>query len=121
MKSKGVCYDVGRVMLGEDGRPTFDPHMVHRELEIIKSDLHCNAVRICGQDIGRLTLAADDALQQGLKVWLSPELFDHSAQETLDYIVTAPETPHTLRHQPPYILLPPFPSHLTLSPNLLTS
>jgi hypothetical protein len=29
-------------------RPVFDAHEMHRELEIIKDDLHCNAVRIHG-------------------------------------------------------------------------
>jgi hypothetical protein len=29
-------------MMGENWRPTFDPKIVHRELEIIKIDLHCN-------------------------------------------------------------------------------
>ncbi len=66
MKWKGVCYDVGRVMMGEQWRPTFDPSMVHRELEIIKRDLHCNAVRICGFDLDRLMTATEDALTQGL-------------------------------------------------------
>src|SRR5258707_7505274 len=113
MKRKGVCYDVGRGMAGDDGRPTFDPHTVHRELEIIKSDLHCNAVRICGQDIGRLAVAAEDALQQGLEVWLSPELFDHSEQETLDYIVTAAEAAEKLRQQWPDRLVLSVGSELT--------
>ena len=51
MKRKGVNYDVGRVMMGEQWRPTFDPTIVHRELEIIRNDLHCNVVRICGQSL----------------------------------------------------------------------
>ncbi len=54
MNRKGVCYDVGRVMMGGNWRPNFDPRIVHRELGIIKNDLHCNAVRICGLDIDRL-------------------------------------------------------------------
>ena len=45
MNGKGVSYDVGRVM-GLNWRPVFDPAVVHRELEIIRDDLHCNAVRI---------------------------------------------------------------------------
>jgi hypothetical protein len=44
-------------------RPIFDADVVHRELEIIKNDLHCNAVRICGLDIDRLMVATEDALQ----------------------------------------------------------
>jgi hypothetical protein len=78
MKRKGVCYDVGRVMMGQHWRPAFDPHIVHRELEIIKQDLHCNAVRICGLDLDRLLTATEDALKQGLEVWLSPEMWDKS-------------------------------------------
>jgi hypothetical protein len=73
MKFKGVCYDVGRIMMGNNWRPIFDPNVVHRELEIIKNDLHCNSVRICGLDIDRLIIATKDALEQGLEVWLSPE------------------------------------------------
>ena len=66
MKRKGVCYDVGRVMMGSNWRPNFDPKVIHRELEIIKNDLHCNAVRICGLDIDRLVTASQNALAQGL-------------------------------------------------------
>ncbi len=86
MNRKGVCYDVGRVMMGREWRPVFDPRTVHRELEIIKNDVHCNAVRICGLDIERLMIATEDALTQGLEVWLSPEIWDQSQEETLDYI-----------------------------------
>ena len=57
MKIKGVCYDAGRVLLGQNWRPKFDMRTVHRELEIIKNDLHCNTVRICGLDIERLMSA----------------------------------------------------------------
>ena len=82
MNRRGVCYDVGRVMQGQDWRPEYSPGEVHRELEIIKNDLHCNAVRICGQDIDRLITAGEDALDQGLEVWLSPELWDRSPEQT---------------------------------------
>jgi hypothetical protein len=54
---RGVCYDVGRVMWGQDWRPEFSPEEARRELQIIRGDLHCNAVRICGQDVGRLLAA----------------------------------------------------------------
>jgi hypothetical protein len=67
-------------------RPIFDPKNVHREPEIIRDDLHCNAVRICGCDVGRLAVAAEDALKQGLDVWLSPELWDKSQTKTIDYL-----------------------------------
>jgi hypothetical protein len=97
MNRRGVCYDVGRVMMGQSWRPVFDTGEMHRELEIIKEDLHCNAVRICGQDIDRLTTVGRDALEQGLEVWLSPELWDHSPEETLEYVVEAARQAEELR------------------------
>lgn len=77
MKIKGVNYDAGAVM-GFNWRPDFDMPTVRRELEIIKNDLHCNAVRIDAQDIRRVTAAAQAALDQGLDVWFSPILWDKS-------------------------------------------
>jgi hypothetical protein len=58
-----VCYDAGRVLDGLNWRPVFDPAEVHRELEIIRDELHCNAVRICGRDVDRLLAASRDALE----------------------------------------------------------
>src|SRR5215469_8668217 len=107
MKRKGVNYDVGRVLMGEHWRPTFDPTMVHRELEIIKHAVHCHAVRICGLDLDRLMTATEDALNQGLEVWLSPEMWDKSQEETLDYLVKAAAAAERLRSS--------FPQHLVLS------
>jgi hypothetical protein len=114
MKSKGVNYDVGRVMMGENWRPTFDSHLVHRELEIIKHDLHCNAVRICGLDIDRLVTATEDALKQGLEVWLSPEMWDRSQEETLDHLVKAAAAVESLRSSYPQQLVLSVGSELTL-------
>jgi hypothetical protein len=98
---RGVCYDVGRVMWGQDWRPEFSPDEARRELQIIRDDLHCNAVRICGQDPGRLIAAAEHALGCGLEVWLSPELWDRSPGETLGYIAEAAAAAAELhRHRP---------------------
>jgi len=80
MKLKGVSYDVGRVM-GFNWHPNFDPKVVYRELEIIKTDLHCNSVRICGLSIDRLMVAAEDALLLGLEVWFSPEMWDKNQKK----------------------------------------
>ena len=113
MKRKGVCYDVGRVMFG-NWRPDYDPRIVHRELEIIKNDLHCNAVRICGLDIDRITTAAGDALKQGLEVWLSPELWDKSPEKTLEYIAKAAAAAEVLRKEWPAQLVFSVGSELTL-------
>ncbi len=67
MKLKGVTYDAGSVMY-LNWRPDFDPKSVSREIEIIKNDLHCDAIRISGLDINRLTIASEIALRQGLIV-----------------------------------------------------
>ena len=101
MNRRGVCYDVGRVMWGQDWRPEFSPEEARRELRIIRDDLHCNAVRICGQDLGRLIAAGAHALDCGLQVWLSPELWDHSPSDTIGYIAKAAEAAEDLhRHRP---------------------
>ena len=101
MNRKGVSYDVGRVMMGSQWRPKFDPKQVHRELEIIKNDLHCNSVRICGLDLNRLQTAAEDALAQGLDVWLSPEMWDRSIEETLRYLREGAQVAESLRQSSP--------------------
>jgi hypothetical protein len=88
VRIRGVTYDVGRV-LGENWRPVFEPEVVRRELTIIKDDLHCNAVRICGLDISRLENAAGLALGLDLDVWLSPDLWNKSPERTLRYTVDA--------------------------------
>jgi hypothetical protein len=88
VRRRGVLYDVGRV-LGINWRPVFDPRVVRRELRIIRDDLHCNAVKICGRDLDRLTVAAEDALALGLEVWFSPELWDRGMEATLAHITAA--------------------------------
>ena len=113
MKWKGVCYDVGRVMYG-NWRKDYDLKTVHRELEIIHDDLHCNAVRICGQDVGRLAVASDYALQLGLDVWFSPELWNKSPEATLHYTARAAETAEKLRKKWPNKLVFSVGSELTL-------
>ena len=105
MHRKGINYDVG-IEFRPDymSRPTLDTEIVHRELEIIKNDLHCNAIRISGTDIDRLKTATEDALKQGLEVWLSPHLHNKSPQETLDYIVQGATAAEALRQQYPNLI-----------------
>ena len=96
MNRKGVCYDVGTVM-GFNWRPHFNPETVHRELQIIKDDLHCNAVKISGSSIERLTIATRDALEQGLEVWFTPNQWDKNPTETLAYFMKAARAAEGLR------------------------
>ena len=103
MDIKGVCYDVGRAYSGYFlTRRVFEPATTRRELQIIRDDLHCNAVRFQGTDVGRLITAATDALKLGgLRVWLSPELFEKSREATLAYLVQAATAAEPLREQFP--------------------
>lgn len=114
MKRKGVCYDVGRVMMGANWRPKFDPMIVKEELEIIRKDLHCNAVRICGLDTNRLFQAAEFALEQGLEVWFSPEMWDRTQEETLEYLIRASHDAESLRKKWPGKVMFSLGSELTL-------
>jgi hypothetical protein len=113
MNRKGVSYDVGRVM-GFNWRPAFDPKTVQRELKIIKNDLRCNAVRICGRSINRLMITAEEALKQGLEVWLSPEMWDKSPDKTLHYITEAAKAAEKLHQRWPEQLVFSVGSELTL-------
>jgi hypothetical protein len=96
MRIKGVCYDVGTVM-AFNWRPHFSKDSVRRELEIIKEDLHCNAVKISGWDISRLSTAAELAMEQGLEVWFCPTIIDRSPEETLRYLGLAAKAAEEVR------------------------
>jgi len=113
MKRKGVCYDVGRYLYG-DWRKDYNPRTVQRELDIIKNDLHCNAVRICGRDIARLETASEYALQLGLEVWFCPELWNKSPEKTLDYTAKSAEVAERLRKRYPDKVVMSVGSELTL-------
>lgn len=87
MNRKGVNDDIGTHLGNWNSRPVFDLTVARRELEIIRNDLHCNAVRISRQEVERLTQATPIAQEMGLEVWFSPLLYDKSADETLAYIL----------------------------------
>jgi hypothetical protein len=74
MRQRGVVYDVGRSMgpLSMNWRPDYSPALMRRELDIIRADLHANAVRLGARDPRRLLTAADYAASIGLNVWLAP-------------------------------------------------
>jgi hypothetical protein len=100
MNRRGVCYDAGAYM-GVNWRPVFDPTIVRRELQIIRDDLHCNAVSIGALDIGRLMTAGTAAAEEGLEVWLSPLLWDKGENETIAYLSRAARSLETLRKKWP--------------------
>src|SRR5262245_45404911 len=105
MNRKGINYDIGTISHeGARSREDLDPATVKREMEIIKNDLHCNAIRISGHDIDRLTRAGELALQQGLEVWLSPSFVEATEQQTLDYFADCARAAEKLRQQLPHVV-----------------
>ena len=55
---------------------------MRRELEVIRDDLHANAVRIGGSGIGRMTAVREVALGPGIVVRFSPAFFEDPPGET---------------------------------------
>jgi len=105
MERKGINYDVGTIFhAGVSSREHLPPDVIKREMQIIKNDLHCNAVRISGYDIQRLTTAAEFALRQGLEVWFSPAHVNATEQETLDYFASCAQAADKLRQQWPHVV-----------------
>ena len=87
---KGVNYDIGtRYTPDYITRSEFggiNPAIMQRELRVIRTQLNCNAVRICGEDISKLVECSRIALSYGLQVWLSPRLINGTENQTLDYV-----------------------------------
>jgi hypothetical protein len=105
MERRGVNYDVGTfARRDEPSRATLDPVIMRREIEVIRNDLHCNAIRISGQEIGRLRLAAEYALRQGLEVWFSPAMVDADERQTLAYLTECAQAAEQLRQQSPKVV-----------------
>jgi hypothetical protein len=104
VKLKGINYDVGTRYGEIMTRPEFDRAATCRDLRVIKNDLHCKAVRISGEDTGRLIASARDALRQGLGVWLSPLLHDKDEQETLEVTTACAAAAEGLRQRWPQLV-----------------
>ncbi|WP_040411856.1 hypothetical protein [Desulfosporosinus sp. OT] len=107
MNRKGINYDIGTFTRGQESassRDILDPTIVEREMQIINNDLHCNAVRISGQDVARLATASEYALQQGLEVWFSPAFVDANESEMLPYFVECAKAAEKLRLQYPKVV-----------------
>ncbi len=87
LKIKGINYDVGtRYTPTFITRQELDIDIMQRELNVIKNQLHCNAVRIYGEDIRKLVECTKIAINYKLQVWLSPRLINGSENETLNYV-----------------------------------
>src|SRR5262249_1667625 len=105
MRDKGIVYDVGTLFAGNRStREQFDLAVMRREIDIIKNDLHCTAIRLCGLDVGRLRETAAYALGQGLTVWFSPLLVEATAEETLTHLAKCADVAEALRQSSPHVV-----------------
>jgi hypothetical protein len=97
MRARGMTYDTGFVRDGSNSRERFDPARVRREMEIIRDDLHCNAVQVVGGDPARLEVAAGYAAELGLEVWFSPYPLDLTTDEILALFLDCADRAERLR------------------------
>src|SRR5690348_12402880 len=97
MRGRGISYDTGFVLRGENSRPVFDPAAIDRDLRTIRDDLHCNVVRVMGGDPDRLAYAARSAADLGLAVWFSPYPLESTEDEMLALFAVCAEHAEKLR------------------------
>lgn len=105
MRARGINYDTGFINRGVSSREPFDAAVVRRELQIIRDDLHCNAVRITGGDPDRLEIAASIAAEAGLEVWFSPFTCDLTFEQMLDLLADCADRAERLRRQGASVVL----------------
>ncbi|UKZ97197.1 uncharacterized protein TrAFT101_011963 [Trichoderma asperellum] len=100
MKYRGVVYDVGLNFNGTGlSVEPFDLALVKYDMKTIADDLHANAVRIEGEEISRLQIAARLAHSMGLKVFFNPWKMNATIDETRVYFEEAAKTAGTLRNE----------------------
>lgn len=106
MQIRGVNYDTGiETFAGLSSRPFWNPKVVEREIEIISHYLHCNAIRVYGDNIQRLVFAAECALKNKLEVWISPNRPNCDITSTLDFIKESASAAENLSKQDSNIVL----------------
>jgi hypothetical protein len=106
MELRGINYDTGfGGAVGDRSRVGFDPAVVRRELEIIATDLHCDAVRISGDDPDRIASAANAAIDAGLRVWFAPFPMDLTPPRLLPYFAGCAKRAEEIRARDPETVL----------------
>ena len=102
MRLRGINYDTGfGGAVGDRSRREFEPAVVRRELEIIATDLHCDTVRISGDDPDRLVVAAHAAIDAGLRVWFSPFPMDLAPPQLTPYFAGCARRAEEIRARDP--------------------
>ena len=97
MRAFGITYDTGFTSAGTTTREPFDPAVVRREMQVIRRELRCDAVRVTGGDRDRLEMAARYAAGAGLEVWYSPFTNGLTQGELLDFLVDSAGRAERLR------------------------
>jgi hypothetical protein len=97
MRTKGINFDTGFRNMGTSTREPFDADVVRREMQIIRDDLHCTAVRITGGDPERLEIAARHAADAGLEVWFCPFTNGLTQDELLALLADCAERAERIR------------------------
>lgn len=98
LRARGIGYDTGFRVNGVFNR-SFDHALVRRELQIIRDDLHCNAVRLIGNDLDRLECAANHAADLGLEIWFSPFPMELDSEEMLKLLADAATCAEQIRQR----------------------
>ena len=94
---RGITFDTGFANGITNTREPFVTEIVRREMQIIREDLHCDAVRITGAYPDRLEIAGAHAASAGLEVWLSPFTNGLTIDKLLDVLADCAERAERLR------------------------
>lgn len=98
MNYRGIVYDVGlQYSPGVFSVDSLNVEVVKYDMNVIANQLHANAVRIEGQDIARLAIAAEIASQAGLKVFFNPWWMNAEADKVIPYMAEAARSAEMLR------------------------
>jgi hypothetical protein len=97
VRAFGITYDTGFTSAGTTTREPFDPAVVRREMQVIRGELRCDAVRVTGGDRGRLETAARYAADARLEVWYSPFTNGLTQGELLDFLTDSAGRAERLR------------------------
>lgn len=106
MELRGINYDTGfGGAVGDRSRIAFEPEVVRRELAVIADELHCDTVRISGDDPERIVLAANAAVDVGLQVWFAPFPIDLTPAQLLPYFERCAASAEEIRARDPRTVL----------------
>ncbi len=97
MRVFGLNYDTGLTVEGRSTRRCFVEAEVRRDIRTIAQDLHASAIRVSGEDLGRLEVAGRLALEAGLEVWLSPMPYNLDADALSDLLARSASVAERLR------------------------